>query len=169
MLRSLLSVVLILCMAAPVYANKRTDRIQFTLSGDWDLANSAGTSKYQIMEFVRKGDTLKSWKELVTVQNLAKTRRFRSPEDTLKDLKALREKECPASTEWNVIEQDKNSILYEWHAKTCLGQPEQVELARIIYGKYNVFVVHYATRVHELSEETRVTWTDWLRSVTVSY
>jgi len=169
MLRSLLSVVPILCVAAAVYANQKGDYIEYSLPADWDLANSAGRSDYTLKEFVRKGDALKSWKELVTVQNFAKTRRFRSAEDTLKDLKALREKECPASTEWNVIEQDQNSITYEWHAKACLGQPEQDELARIIYGKYNVFILHYAARVHELSSETKVTWTDWLRSVSVTY
>ena len=166
--RLLLSVALILCVAATAYANRKTDRIEYSLPADWDLANSAGRSDYTLMEFVRKGDALKSWKELVTVQNFAKTRRFHSPEDTLKDLKALREKECPASTEWNVIAQDSNSITYQWHANACLGQPEQVELARIIYGKYNVFILHYAARVHELSKETKATWTDWLRSIAVT-
>jgi hypothetical protein len=54
--------------------------------------------------------------------------------------------------------QERRQRLYEWHAKECLGQPEQHELARIIYGKHNVFFLHYAAKVHELTPDTRAEW-----------
>ena len=40
----------------------------------------------------------------------------------------------------------------------CLDQPEQSEIANIIYGKHNEFFLHYAAKVHELSPDTRAEW-----------
>jgi hypothetical protein len=132
--------------------------LEFALDEEWKVANSAGARNYTILEFVRQGDDINSWKELVTMQNFGRSRGYRSPSETIDELKALREKECPGVTQWNVIEKTENSILFEWHAKECLGQPEQCEVSRILYGKRNVFVLHYAAKVHELTPETRAEW-----------
>lgn len=116
------------------------------------------------MEFVRKGDDINNWKELVTFQNfgrkgaLSRHGAMPSPEDFLDSQKALREKECPGATEWNIIAQDENSIVYEWQAKPCAGWPEQHEMAKIVYGWYNIFILHYAAKVHELAPDTRAKW-----------
>ena len=81
-----------------------------------------------------------------------------SPEDTLGSLKAIREKECPGVTKWNVIEKNENSILYEWQARPCRGWTDQHEIAKIIYGKYNRFFVHYVAKVYQLPPDTRAKW-----------
>jgi hypothetical protein len=145
--------------AGTAVGKDKGEHLEFKMGQEWKAVNSGEVpGHYFMMEFVREGDDIKSWKELVTVQNFDKSRSMRSPEQTLNDLKAAREKNCPGATEWNVIDKKEDSILYEWHAKTCLDQPEQSEIAKIIYGKRNVFLLHYAVKVHEFSPDTRAEW-----------
>jgi hypothetical protein len=137
------------------------------LGKEWKVVQNTQTRAYTIIEFVREGDTIDTWKELVTVQNFSKSRGYRSPSETLDELKATREKECPGVTQWNVIEKTERSILYEWHAKSCLGQPEQHELARVLYGEHNVFFLHYAVKAHELKSDTRAEWIKKFTAVSI--
>ena len=154
---------LIACIDAPP-ASAQKENIEFRISTDWQLANHFETHDAALMEYVRKGDDIKNWKELVTFQNFARRGNLASrgpmpsPGDYLDALKALREKECPGATVWNTIEQDENSIVYEWQVKTCLNQPEQHEMAKIVYGRYNIFILHYAAKVYELTPDTRSQW-----------
>ena len=143
------------------------EHIEFGLGHEWKVVQNAQTRTYTILEFVREGDSIDTWNELVTVQNFRKSRGYRSPAETLDELKATREKECPGVTQWNVIDKTESSILYEWHAKGCLGQSEQHELARILYGKDNVFFLHYAAKVHELKPDTRAEWIKKLAAVSI--
>jgi hypothetical protein len=55
--------------------------------------------------------------------------------------------------------------LYEWHAKPCLGWPEQHEIGRIIIGNRLVFALHYAAKMPQdaakmpqVPEKTRSQW-----------
>jgi hypothetical protein len=154
---------LIACIEAPP-ARAQRENIEFGLSTDWQLASNSETHDATIMEFVRKGDDINNWKELVTFQNFARKGALAprgampSPGDFLNTQKALREKECPGLTQWNTIAQDENSIVYEWQAKPCAGWPEQHEMAKIVYGHYNIFILHYAAKVHELTPDTRAKW-----------
>lgn len=127
--------------------------------GSESPAKRSKTPMYQL-EFVRKGDDINNWKELFTYQDFKPDKDKRVPADWLEKVKALRETECPGATVWNVIQQDESSILYEWQAAPCAGWPEQHEIARIFYGKYNVFILHYAAKVHELDAAKRKEWID---------
>ncbi len=158
-LKLITSACLILFAGTAVSAGKdHAEHLRFTTGPDWKLANSTEANHDVIMEFVRAGDQIDNWKELMTIQNFGRSGRMRSPEETLNDLKAKREKDCPGVTEWTVIDKNEDSILYEWHAKMCLGQSEQSEMAKIIYGKHNVFWLHYAAKVHEFSPDARAEW-----------
>ena len=152
--------------AAP--RNSSEEHIEFALGKEWKVVQNAQTRTYTILEFVRNGDTIDTWNELVTVQNFRKSHAYRSPVETFNELKATREKECPGVTQWNVIDSTERSIVYEWHAKNCLGQPEQHELARILYGEHNVFFLHYAAKVHELKLDTRAEWIKKLQAVSIN-
>jgi hypothetical protein len=159
-MKNLTSVVAFLFFILPLGSATPKDtgeHLEFALEKEWKAAHS-GTRNYAILEFVREGDDINSWKELVTIQSFGKSRGYRSPLETLDELKALREKECPGVTQWNVIDKAERSILFEWHVTGCLGWPEQHEVSRILYGKRNVFVLHYAAKVHELTPDTRAEW-----------
>jgi len=136
---------------------KDKEVLRFKLGAEWKPVHTAETRQSMTLEFIREGDDINSWKELVTYQNFGREGKA-SPEDTLNKLKAAREKDCPGATEWNVIDKNESRILYEWHAKPCLDWPEQSEIATIAVGKHNVFFLHYAAKVHELAPDVRTQW-----------
>jgi hypothetical protein len=146
-------------LSAAGYASHEPDNeaLDFTLGPEWKVGNIASTRVYTIKEFIRDGDDINNWKELVTIQKFWETSKP-SPEDVLNDLKRLREKECRGATEWTVIDKNENSILYEWQEKPCLGWPDQHEIARIIVGKYGRYLLRYTAKVRELAPETRAEW-----------
>ena len=150
---------------SPAHAGS-SEELQFQIDSHWKQANGAAKRGYVIIEWVREGDDINNWKELFTYQNFG-LRGKRTPEDFLNELKTLREKECPGVTEWNVIEHDENSILYEWQAKPCMSWPDQHEVARIIFGKHNLFLLRYTAKVKELAPDTRTQWINTFKAATV--
>jgi hypothetical protein len=125
----------------------------------WKVGHSVDKAPvYSLTEFIREGDDIKNWRELFTLQNFSKSWGLASPEETLDALKAAREKHCPGATQWNLIEKSSDSILYEWQARSCLGWPEQHEIAKIMYGKYNRFSIHYVAKSYRLPSDTRSRW-----------
>ncbi len=156
-LMTVLAFLFLLLSVGDVMAKDKEEVLNFKLGTEWKPAHSSDTKRSMILEFIREGDDINNWKELVTYQNFGRDGKA-SPEDTLNKLKALREKECPGATEWNVIDKNESRVLYEWHAKPCLSWPEQSEISTIIVGRHNMFLLHYAAKVHELAPETRAQW-----------
>jgi hypothetical protein len=156
---------LILCAGIPASAGEN-ESLHFEITLDWKLANTAERHGYVIIEYVRRGKDINNWKELFTYQNFG-LRGKHTPEEELNALKTLREKECPGVTHWNVIEQNEGSILYEWQAKPCLSWPDQHEIARIIFVKHNLFILHYTAKVQQLDPDTRTQWIKIFEAATV--
>jgi hypothetical protein len=120
------------------------------------------------MEFVRTGERIEKWSELVTVVNLARPSDISSVEEFLEQLKAIRERDCPEATEWKVIDRREGTILYEeWTVSKCRDQPAQYELAKLLEGDGRLFRVSYATRVADFSPEVRAKWIDWFSAVKI--
>ncbi len=111
--------------------------------------------RYSIRELIREGDDIENWKELFTIEEFRRQDHRVSPEALLRDTQLVREKKCPGATKWNVISQDDKSILYEWQARPCLGWPDQHEIARIIYGKHNVFQLRYTVKMYQMPAKRR--------------
>jgi len=143
------------------------EELSFKLGLDWQAASTTERNRQVTIEYVQQADDINNWKELFTYQNFPRGKH--TPEEELNKAKALRQKECPGATVWNVIEQNETSILYEWQAKPCLGWPEQHEIARIIFGRHNLFVLHYVAKVHELAPDTRTKWINTLQDATVEF
>jgi hypothetical protein len=158
--KKLISVAAFWCLISWVgagAAQTQDQGVKFTLGPEWKVANKANDNSSGIVEFVREGDNIHNWKELVTIQTFKESAKS-SPQEVLMRLKALREKECPGATEWNIIEQSENTLSYEWHAKPCLGWPEQQEIARIIFVRPYSCILRYTAKVHELAPEIRTGW-----------
>jgi hypothetical protein len=150
---------LALLLSACATLQGEVESLNFPYEPGWKVGHEAEVPRqYRIIEYVRDGDDIKNWKELYTIQNFGPPWGGPSPEDALNSLKAAREKECPGITKWNVISTDGSSILYEWQAKPCLGWPDQHEIARIIYGKYNRWVLRYTVKVYQMPPEQRDKW-----------
>ena len=137
----------------------RRERIKFSFDdGEWQLGYQHEDSQHKIMEFVRKGETVNAWSELVTMQNFALTPKDRPRTEMYAALMWLRERECPGSTVWHLIDLDEKSILFEWQATPCAGWPNQHEISRYLDGKWNRYRLAYTAKVRELPAEKRALW-----------
>jgi len=143
---------------------KHNDALALKIPPGWKEGNQSEDRRTQmaIVEMVRDGEDIHNWKELLSEISAPKLHGVRKPEEMLDRLKATREEECPGSTAWNVIGKDEDSITYEWHAQPCLGQPEQVEIAKILLGTKTFYKVSYTKKVKELSADERDIWINWL-------
>lgn len=135
------------------------ENIRLEIEPDWKIGFSVEQpNDYSILEFIREGDDIENWHELLTIHNFVLKPNLGSPEEMFNNLKKIHEKDCPGATTWNVIHKDEKSILYEWQAKPCLGFPDQHEIARIIDGKYNRFLFRYTAKVYQLESNLRRKW-----------
>lgn len=133
--------------------------ITVNLPPDWIVGHHAyDAAKGELLEFVRLGDTINNWRELVTIQRFGTGWGDASPQDTLERLKQMREASCPGSTAWRTIESSSDSITYEWQAQPCGGWPSQHEIARIIYRPDARLVLHYARKEYAMSSGNRANW-----------
>lgn len=91
--------------------NTQSEEIHFELEPGWIIGSSKEQPNlYSITEFIREGDSLKNWHELVTIQDFNLKSGIGSPEAMFNHLKVLREEECPGSTIWNEIQKDEKAF-----------------------------------------------------------
>ena len=151
------------------------DRLQFSLPENegWTLgyenfvhAPMGGAGGTSIEEYVRPGQTVEDWSELVTVMKT-----FRgfgeSPKSFYKKLTETREDNCPGSTRWNIIEEEDKAILYEWWATPCMGFGEQHEVAVILDGRRDRFLLRYTSMSAEMEPERRSQWIEVFKAANV--
>ncbi len=148
-------------------AARAQENLRFQLDSTWQ-ANPANVSEvrnqYLIMEFVKKGERIDNWTELVTLQNFNRGWGRRTPHDTYEALRGIRERECPGATRWEVVAEDRASILYQSVTTGCAGQPDQSELARLLFARNNRYRISYTTK-GELGPDKRATWVQWLSAL----
>lgn len=151
------------------------DRLQYSLPENegWTLGyenfvqapmGSAGGT--WIEEYVRPGETVEDWGELVTVMKT-----FRAFGESQKrfyqKLVDIREDNCPGSTRWNIIEEKEKLILYEWWATPCMGFGEQHEVAIILDGRRDRFLFRYTSMSSEMAPERRTQWIETFKAARV--
>jgi len=124
----------------------------------WTLGHYVERPNQYTLEFIREGDDIDNWEELLAIQVLPPFWGGASVEDALEKLKAVREQTCPGGTTWNVIDRDAKSILYEWQARPCRGKSEQHQIARIIVAKDKTFLLNYAQKTYQMPDERRDRW-----------
>jgi hypothetical protein len=134
------------------------EHLDFKIEPGWKVGSSDEIpNQYSIIEFIREGDDINNWGELLTIEN-SLLRDGYSLEDSFNSYKASLEAKCPGAITWTVIGKDEKSILYEWQAKPCLGWPAQHEIARIIHGKYNRFHLRHTVKTYQMPSEQRAKW-----------
>ena len=153
--------VLVLLMSGVATAQ---ENLSFRPPDGWKLGPVQQTRDQLLMEYVKPGEKIDSWTELLTTQQF---RRKGSPREFFDQLKGTREKGCPGVTEWRIVEEGSNTLLYEWNTTAvCEGEPVQWEVARLVFGRNTGYRVAYTTR-SQLNAESRAAWTEWLRSVSL--
>jgi hypothetical protein len=135
------------------------ENIRFSLdTTDWVLDYEYEVPGLYLAEFVRTGQTVENWQELITIQNFIWHAQSNSVGTVFDELKQAREEECPGQTTWTIIQQDETSLLYENRSMPCLGWPEQHEIGRFLTGENNLFRISYTAKVETLLPEVRSFW-----------
>lgn len=138
----------------------------------WEVGHEARSQSQIVTEFVRSGETIKNWTELLTLQVLRKPR---SPEPIDVLVPRMHQEifsRCPA-IKWSVVSRNVSSdteeagMLYEWAIKGCPPDSDQHEIARVIYGKVNIFRIAYTVKTSALPPEKREIWIKELTSAKV--
>jgi len=165
-------------------ATGKTDYLVVPPLGDgWKVARSQEERNVRRMtEFVRQGETLDNWTELITWQSYKKERTF--PSETLLNMQRENIRAMCPGVVWNVIKQQERFLLYEWRIANC--KPSRAELQRflkqaeekrmefkgdettlpadqhvialVIEGEWTVWHISYTAKVRELSKEKRAEW-----------
>ena len=135
----------------------------YSREGAWQVALSKEVEgQYSIVEFVPKGETIDRWTRLYMEQNQRRTLTSPSdPEAMMAETKALMEKRCPGVV-WKVIRKSDREILYEYYFEKCSGQSGQHEIARILYGQWNIWRLAYIQKGLPMDEQERLMWIEAL-------
>jgi hypothetical protein len=160
LMKKLIAIAALVCLISSMVAaaiEKQSEGLEISMGPEWKEVFTAHTRKLSHLEFIRVGDDIGNWKELVNIFHVgSKGPSNLSYEKNLENILALREKLCPgATTQYAVIEKSENSILYEWQAKPCLSSPEQHEIGRMMSGTHERFFLHYAAKGTEVAPAAR--------------
>ena len=166
-------------------AAPKTDYLSMPpLGTGWKVARTReqpGVQRFR--EFVREGETLASWSEIVSWHSLKKGPIAPPVETELDDQKAFLQELCPDLV-WNVVERRGNAIVYEWRIADCKpSRPALEKLARgqgpfrpdpgvtlesftvdqhaialYIEGRWTVRRIVYTMKVRELAAAKREEW-----------
>ena len=130
---------------------------------EWTPANQSGNRTQRIIEFVQNGQAIESWTELLTIQTLKMPRKPPAVDALVAAAADTVIKRCPGKVTSNVIAREESastvkSVLFEWSVKDCPPDADQHEVARILYGKFNIFRIAYVAKTSLLEPEKREKW-----------
>jgi hypothetical protein len=141
-------------------------RYNVSFDGDgrpWQEASHAESRAVMTREYVRAGETLASWQELLTVQVFDKASgKFPAPDEAETALHAKMKERCPAVA-WNEIASDSAGVLYEWRIAGCPAQPDQHEVARIVESTGARARIAYTRKGGAMPDSVRAGWVARLR------
>lgn len=144
-LRTCLCLSIVLLSGCAFLGGEREHLLYPLDDSDWRVGSSSVVPGVrQVMEFVKKGETIENWTELHTVMNFARTPTT-TPEAMMNGAKAQMEQRCPGVT-WKVLERQETAILYEWMTGDCPSSPNHHSVARILDGRWNRWFLVYCLR-----------------------
>ena len=163
------SIVLIVVLTAACAPIQRSPSYQEFLMGgfdpnEWTVGNQTGDQNQRIIEFVRPGEKIDNWTELLTMSTHRKPTSPEPIDAFVARMHADDAKLCPNGFAQNVIAQgfrtetEEASIIYEWKFQKCPPHTDQHEVAKIIYGKFNIFRLAYVAKTEKLAPEKREKW-----------
>lgn len=149
--------------AATACATSRGQRYRYNVDfmsegPPWKEARHSETKTVMTREYVRPGESLNDWHELLTVQVFDRARGgFPAPAPAEAMLRQRMTARCPGVV-WNEIAADSASVLYEWRVAGCAGQPDQHEIARIFERSGARARVAYARKGAAMPDSVRAGW-----------
>lgn len=146
------------------------DRVSLELPDDdprWEVAHTDSSGGSYIVEYVRKGESLEDWSELVTVLF---TETPLTPQTFAPYMDLIRHelgKNC-WSFEWSDIHRTDSELVVDWRHRGCAA-PAQHVVARFFLSDGGVYSLQYARKTPTaLEEETISLWQDVFSRVSTS-
>ena len=159
---------LLLLLTAACATPLETVRLDLDEGDRWVVghAQDFGSGRGTIVEWIRPGDSIDDWEELVTVQFLEGSPL--SPERGVAALEEDLRRRCP-DVRWEILTEALFAVTYEWSISGCEGQDDQHELARLLQGNEGLHRVAYTRKGPRLDAETRERWLERLTAAFVVY
>jgi hypothetical protein len=164
-LKPVLLLILSLVIASPAASVERPDFEFFHFVPSWVLGYQATEpGGATIEEYTPFGQTVLNWREMFTWQYFPDWPGQATPRAVMDDLKRFRMSQNP-KTEWTIITNTANSIIYEWKVRDEPGIGDYYEVARIVLGTDGIYIFHYATKDVRISLHDRRAWARALKKI----
>jgi hypothetical protein len=129
-------------------------------------AHDTGRGKGTIVEFVPVTESINNWHHLATIQFMEGA--HLSPDAAMQVLENTMKTRCPNHTEWRVISEGPHDVIYQWQIRSCPGQENQVEIARIMQGNDGLHRIAYTEKGDAMNPTNREVWMEVLKSAYVT-
>lgn len=133
------------------------DYWNISLDDSWYSANKEMNRQLRIYEYVRKGEQIEEWSELVTTQHIflsSPTRNLRRFADRMKE--ALKN-DC-RGVDWDYLKKRSEMIRYEWKHDGCNGEPPQHVLGKLETSEIGIHSIQYAMKSKQIPDEDYAHW-----------
>lgn len=131
---------------------------------EWVLGYQNQEDQGIINEFVLKGESVENWSELMTVQSFWGDRyKDVTPAIFYDKFVKLLKNQVPG-VQVKLIEQDPNSVIFEWWMQ---GNDPQHEWVRVLKDTNGYYVLHYATKKLDQVSKQGPIWTKLLKEARV--
>lgn len=167
--KKVFSILIVVFLVTPGFlaAQEFAETLSYNFSDDnrgWELGYSASNEAMSLQEYVLPGETVENWSELVGVQVYFGLGVIGTLDEYIMNFKRGLLGKCPNST-FNVIEETKDSVLYEWKVEKCANIPDEHMLGRVLASKVNFYHVYYETKKTPLDSGLKKTWIGILKKV----
>jgi len=121
----------------------------------WKVGSGNNRPGSTLVEFIPAGESISSWSRMFTIQFLEGTRE--SPRAVMSSLQAQAQSHC-SGVHWAIVSEDTASITYQWSIFNCPGQPDQIEIARLLKGNDGVHRIAYVRKGTQFEQGESESW-----------
>ena len=123
----------------------------------WKLGYRAIDRRQSLTEYIPKGQSVREWKELYTVQRLHKLASRTTPQKMATEIEANLRKENP-NIDFQMLTDTENDVMFHWREKGSKERPAQHEIVRLVSGPKDIHRLAYSRRVDQIKTADAEAW-----------
>ncbi|MEM7314195.1 MAG: TIGR03067 domain-containing protein, partial [Planctomycetota bacterium] len=142
-----------------------TEIVRVDLDGRaWRVNYRVNNQLVATAEHVLPNEEIQNWSELVNIQRLhGQATTGLSLEEVVEGMMDTLKKSNP-DRQFRILEQDENTIVYEWKTGGSENSVAQHEIVKLLYGPRDMHRLAYVKKCNGLSEEERTKWLGIIKS-----
>lgn len=135
---------------------------------EWQAAYRGGNDREKVLELVRPGESIKTWKDLLSINQIKRDEKnqgatVQQMADSFQQL--LREN--MGAVHWQVLESSPTSVTIWWRTAGNASQPQQHEVMRYLMGRENIYRIAYTTKSRSFTFHNVREWAEKLQQARV--